>query len=195
MHPGPAPPAGPEGSISQYRAPLGQTMSESADFTQLDDPAFLVERARLRERLEHVPESARDRAGLERLYEAMTEEFLSRARIAWTSAPATPESRRHGHLRHPRSEPKSWQSSCVRSRGVGVDSALLPAALERPGLPRGRGEPGPGDQRLRDREAAHIQAYLCDQCCGGRPARAGISLSRSATGSAAAPRARPPPAR
>jgi hypothetical protein len=53
-------------------------MSESADFTRLDDPAFLDERARLRERLEHVPENARGRAGLERLYEEMTEEFLSR---------------------------------------------------------------------------------------------------------------------
>jgi hypothetical protein len=67
-------------------------MSEPADFTHLDDPAFLDERARLRERLEHVPENARGRAGLEWLYEAMTEEFLCRARIAWTSASARPES-------------------------------------------------------------------------------------------------------
>ena len=61
-------------------------MSEPADFTQLDDPAFLDERARLRDRLEHVPENAIGRAGLERLYEAMTEEFLRRARVAWTTA-------------------------------------------------------------------------------------------------------------
>ena len=32
-------------------------MSEPADFSQLDDPAFLDERARLRDRLEHVPEN------------------------------------------------------------------------------------------------------------------------------------------
>ena len=47
--------------------------------------------------------------------------------------------------------------------GVGVAVALLPAALAGPGLPRGRGEPGPGHQRLRGREAAHVQADLGDQ--------------------------------
>jgi hypothetical protein len=61
-------------------------MSEPADFSELDDPAFLDERARLRERLEHVPENATGRAGLERLYEAMAEEFLRRARVAWSTA-------------------------------------------------------------------------------------------------------------
>lgn len=61
-------------------------MSEPADFSQLDDPAFLAERARLRGQLEHVAESGIRRAGLERQYEAMTEEFLRRARIAWTPA-------------------------------------------------------------------------------------------------------------
>jgi hypothetical protein len=60
-------------------------MSEPADFTQLDDPAFLDQRARLRERLEHVPQNAAGRAGLERRYEAMTEEFMRRARAAWTT--------------------------------------------------------------------------------------------------------------
>ena len=61
-------------------------MSEPADFSELDDPAFLDERARVRERLEHVPENAIDRAGLERLYESMTQEFLRRARAAWSTA-------------------------------------------------------------------------------------------------------------
>ncbi|HEX3962175.1 MAG TPA: hypothetical protein VHZ03_37025 [Trebonia sp.] len=60
-------------------------MSEPADFSELDDPAFLDQRARLREQLEHVRENAAGRAGLERLYEAMTEEFLRRARVAWTT--------------------------------------------------------------------------------------------------------------
>jgi hypothetical protein len=65
-------------------------MSEPTNFTHLDDPAFLSERARLRGRLEHpdTAENARVRTELERLYEAMTEEFLRRARSAWTSAPA-----------------------------------------------------------------------------------------------------------
>ena len=57
--------------------------SDSGDFRHLDDPAFLDERARLRRRLEHVPKNAIGRAELERVYEAMTEEFCRRARIAW----------------------------------------------------------------------------------------------------------------
>ena len=57
--------------------------------------------------------------------------------------------------------------------GVGVAAALLPMALDGPGLPRGRGEPGPGHESLRGREAAHIQAYLRDQRGGGFPAQAG----------------------
>ena len=62
-----------------------RTDGEPADFFyQLDDPAFLTERARLRSRLEHVPENAVGRPRLERLYEAMTEEFCRRARLAWT---------------------------------------------------------------------------------------------------------------
>jgi hypothetical protein len=62
-----------------------RTDGEPADFFyQLDDPAFLAERARLRSRLEHAPENAVGRPTLERLYEAMTEEFCRRARIAWT---------------------------------------------------------------------------------------------------------------
>ena len=45
-----------------------RTDGEPADFfSQLDDPAFLAERARLRSRLEHVPENAVGRPGLERL--------------------------------------------------------------------------------------------------------------------------------
>jgi hypothetical protein len=59
-------------------------MSEPADFRQLDDPAFLAERARLRGVLEHVPENSVDRVKLQGLYEAMNREFDRRARIAWT---------------------------------------------------------------------------------------------------------------
>ena len=62
------------------------TDDEPADFTRLDDPEFLAERARLRDRLENVPADAADRPGLERLYEAMTREFDRRAAAAWTAA-------------------------------------------------------------------------------------------------------------
>ena len=71
-----------------------RTNGEPADFFyHLDDPAFLEERARLRSRLEHVPENAIGRPGLERLYEAMTEEFCRRARLAWTRGRLPPGTR------------------------------------------------------------------------------------------------------
>jgi hypothetical protein len=73
---------------SKFSDTPGQTMRTDGEpvdfFYQLDDPAFLAERARLRSRLEHVPENAVGRPRLERLYDAMTEEFCRRARIAWT---------------------------------------------------------------------------------------------------------------
>jgi hypothetical protein len=66
-----------------------QASKRPDDFTELDDPAFLDERARVRGLLEYEPENTLGRAELERLYEAMTAEFLRRARIAW--APASEE--------------------------------------------------------------------------------------------------------
>ena len=63
-----------------------QTIDEPSEFTHLDDPAFLDERARVRGLLEYAPQNTLGRAQLERLYAAMTEEFLRRARIAWTPA-------------------------------------------------------------------------------------------------------------
>jgi hypothetical protein len=57
------------------------------DFTHLDDLAFIAERRRVREALEYASEhvvspemTARD--------QAMNEEFLRRARLAWTQADA-----------------------------------------------------------------------------------------------------------
>jgi hypothetical protein len=70
-------------------------MSDPGDFAQLDDPAFLDERARLRGRLERAAANASGRDGLEQAYEAMTEEFLHRARIAWASASAPADGRSH----------------------------------------------------------------------------------------------------
>lgn len=58
---------------------------KAGDFTQLDDPAFLAERARVRAELERQGDAV-NRAELERLYEAMTTEFLDRARIVWSAA-------------------------------------------------------------------------------------------------------------
>jgi len=58
-------------------------MSDSDDFTKLDDPQFLAERRRVREALEHVPENQPDAELLSRFHR-LNEEFLRRARIAWT---------------------------------------------------------------------------------------------------------------
>lgn len=60
-------------------------MSDSDDFTQLDDPAFLSARRRAREELEHTPEHAVTSEMTTR-YQAMNEEFLRRARLAWAQA-------------------------------------------------------------------------------------------------------------
>jgi hypothetical protein len=65
-------------------------MSEPTGFTLLDDPLFLNERARLRARLEQLPEAGWSRTELEWLYNAMSEEFLRRARLTWSSTAAGP---------------------------------------------------------------------------------------------------------
>ena len=59
---------------------------EIAYFTRLDDPAFLAERARVRERLARLPDNTNGRAELERLYTAMNLEFDRRASAAWAIA-------------------------------------------------------------------------------------------------------------
>jgi hypothetical protein len=60
-------------------------MSDSDDFAQLDDPAFIEERRRVRAQVEGTPEAERS-AELMRRFRAMDEEFLRRARIAWQQA-------------------------------------------------------------------------------------------------------------
>ena len=63
-----------------------QQNNERDDFSELDDPTFLAERARVRRLLEHQqPEQALDRDDLEQLYDAMTDEFCRRAGIKWNT--------------------------------------------------------------------------------------------------------------
>ena len=57
-------------------------MSESDDFTKLDDQEFLAARRRVRDVLEAMP-TGRATPELTARYEAMNEEFLRRARISW----------------------------------------------------------------------------------------------------------------
>jgi hypothetical protein len=65
---------------------LGKNMSntEPDDFVNLDDPSFLAERARIRELLEDQLGNGTGHVELRQRYDAMTEEFCRRARIAWT---------------------------------------------------------------------------------------------------------------
>jgi hypothetical protein len=62
---------------------------EMDHFARLDDPAFLAERARVRERLARLPDNTEGRAELERLYAAMNLEFDRRASAAWATADRT----------------------------------------------------------------------------------------------------------
>jgi hypothetical protein len=58
-------------------------MSDGDEFSTLDDVAFIDERRRVREALEHVPERERDPELVNR-YQRLTEEFDRRASAAWT---------------------------------------------------------------------------------------------------------------
>src|SRR5271155_958737 len=70
---------------SKFQTPRGRPCGQTENRpTSSTSSTILAERARLRSRLEHAPENAVGRPTLERLYEAMTEEFCRRARIAWT---------------------------------------------------------------------------------------------------------------
>jgi hypothetical protein len=122
-----------------------RTDGEPADFFyQLDDPAFLAERARLRGRLEHVPENAIGRRRLERLYDAMTEEFCRRARIAWTRGrlPAQDDVDRArkavGHVTGlERGQRPRARRRCRRSRSIAQSTRLERGGLRnRPGARR-----------------------------------------------------------
>jgi hypothetical protein len=62
-----------------------KTVGESNDFSQWDDPAFLAERRRVREELERMPPNAVS-VELSARYQALDEEFVRRARIAWAPA-------------------------------------------------------------------------------------------------------------
>jgi hypothetical protein len=60
-----------------------RAMTSDNDFTQLDDLAFLAERRRVREELEHTPEQEISAILTDR-YKRLNDEFLRRARLAWT---------------------------------------------------------------------------------------------------------------
>jgi hypothetical protein len=55
------------------------------DVRQLDDPAFLATRRRVREELEHTPEHEIS-PELKAYYQQLNDEFLRRASLAWTQA-------------------------------------------------------------------------------------------------------------
>jgi hypothetical protein len=55
-------------------------MDDDTYLTQLDDPAFLAERRRVREALERQPQASPE---LSAWYQKLDAEFIRRARIAW----------------------------------------------------------------------------------------------------------------
>lgn len=57
---------------------------ESDDFTAMGDPEFLAERSRVRDELENAPGQA-ERAELSARFRRFDDEFIRRARIAWTA--------------------------------------------------------------------------------------------------------------
>lgn len=57
-------------------------MSDTDEFSELDDPAFLAERRRVREELEHLPEHDVS-PDLAARFQRLDEEFIRRARAAW----------------------------------------------------------------------------------------------------------------
>lgn len=61
-------------------------MSDSDDFTQLDDSALLGRRAEMRAELEGLASASPDHAALTALYDRSTEEINDRARRAWSTA-------------------------------------------------------------------------------------------------------------
>jgi hypothetical protein len=58
-------------------------MNDDDEFSDLDDPAFLAERRRVREELEGAPGPAVSDYLADR-YWKLNQEFLRRARSAWT---------------------------------------------------------------------------------------------------------------
>jgi len=59
---------------------------ESEDFTRMGDPEFLAERSRVRDELERAPGQA-EWADLSARFRRLDDEFIRRARIAWTANP------------------------------------------------------------------------------------------------------------
>jgi len=59
--------------------------SERDELAAMGDPEFLAERRRVRDLLEHTPEYDAS-PDLTARYEALNDEFIRRARIAWAQA-------------------------------------------------------------------------------------------------------------
>jgi hypothetical protein len=60
--------------------------ANQTDYRKLDDPDFLAERARVRDLLEKTPEESAGYPGLAQLFAEMDDEFIRRARCAWSKS-------------------------------------------------------------------------------------------------------------
>jgi hypothetical protein len=64
----------------------GRAMSDTDEFTELDDSALLSKRAEMRAELERLPAGSVDHAVLAALYDQSTQEVNVRAAEAWARA-------------------------------------------------------------------------------------------------------------
>jgi hypothetical protein len=81
----------------QAHIPMQQ--DNQTDYRKLDDPEFLAERTHVRELLEKTTEESDDYTDLTRKWEGLEDEFIRRARCAWSKS-----MRRRKHL-NPRRNP------------------------------------------------------------------------------------------
>jgi hypothetical protein len=63
-----------------------KAMSDSDDFSLLDDSALISRRAEMRAELERLPPASPGHAALSALYDKSTQEIDERARKAWSTA-------------------------------------------------------------------------------------------------------------
>lgn len=67
-----------------------QHQASETDYRELNDPEFLAERARVRDLLGQTPEEAPEHDQLAERFAEMEEEFIRRARCAWSKSAPRP---------------------------------------------------------------------------------------------------------
>ena len=71
-----------EGTADRATQHMGGTM-DATNFRELDDPALIAERRRVREQFDRLPARDAERIDLEARFDLMTRELDRRASVAW----------------------------------------------------------------------------------------------------------------